>query len=73
MEITGSARKHGIADEDMIHAVEHALVSVDQDDYRVLFIGPAVDGKLLEVVVVTDQPPAIIHAMHLRPAFYRFL
>jgi hypothetical protein len=32
VEIDPSARKHGIADEDIEHAMTHALANYDQDD-----------------------------------------
>ena len=32
MEIHGSARRHGIADEDIHHAIANAMVIEDQDD-----------------------------------------
>lgn len=70
MEIAGSARRHGIADNDMIHAVENALRTVEQDE-AVLYIGGDTTGRLLEVVVVDG--PRIIHAMELRPKFYDYL
>lgn len=74
LEITPSARKHGIADEDMLHAVEQALRTVEQGDDTVLYIGGDRTGRLLEVVVVNDKRgPRIIHAMPLRPSFLDFL
>lgn len=40
-----------------------------------LLIGPASDGALLEVGVLDfdGEDPVAIHAMALRPKFYRFL
>lgn len=52
MDIYASARKHGILDVDIDHAIEHALVSGDQDDGKVLYLGPDRAGNLLEVVSV---------------------
>lgn len=41
MEIYESARKHGISDEDIRHAVEHAVVAADEGDTsKVLYLGP---------------------------------
>jgi hypothetical protein len=43
---------------------------------RDLFIGADWSGRLLEVVVLDDDPdeePIVIHAMPLRPKFHRFL
>lgn len=74
-EIADSARKHGVSDEDMLHALRVPLRLVRQGDDRVLYIGADTGGRLLEVVVidVDSDEPAIIHAMPLRPKFYRFL
>lgn len=46
LEIAGSARRHGIGDEDVRHAARMAIREVDQGD-RVLLIGPDRSGKLL--------------------------
>lgn len=75
VEVAPSARKHGIADEDMIHAVRHALTEFPQEyDDRIGIIGPGRAGGLLEVVVLDpDDDPVVIHAMTCRPKFYGFL
>ena len=77
MEIADSARKHGVADADIRHAVQQALRAVRQGGDRVLFIGPAGNGALLEVVVLdaTDErePAVAIHAMPLRRTFREHL
>ena len=52
MEIHPSARKHGIADEDIAHATRHALAIDDQDDDTRLYLGPARSADLLEVVTI---------------------
>jgi hypothetical protein len=39
VEIHPSARKHGIADEDIDHAMRHALAIDDQDDDTRLYLG----------------------------------
>lgn len=74
LEIADSARKHGIPDEDIRHAVRMALRAVSQDPDRLLLIGPDRAGQLLEVVVLDpDEDPVAIHAMRLRPQFHRYL
>lgn len=75
MEIAHSARKHGVADDDMRHAIALAVRVVRQGSAeRVLVIGPDRVGALLEIVVLDpDTEPVIIHAMPLRSKFYRFL
>lgn len=73
MEIAHSARKHGIADADMLHAAQNAVAAVPQGD-RLLLIGAAHDGTMLEVGVLDpDDDPTLIHAMKLRRKFYRYL
>ena len=75
MEIHPSARKHGIADEDMEHAVEHAMAIDDQDDDTRLYLGPSRGATLLEVVaIVRDEGSELaIHAMPMRAKYRRLL
>lgn len=77
MEIHGSARRHAISDEDMLHAVAHSLVVEDigEDPDRWLVIGPDRATNLLEVVVLVSREGAemIIHAMPLRPIYRKLL
>jgi hypothetical protein len=75
MDIADSARKHGVADDDMHHAVAQSMRVVRQGSVdRVLIIGPDRVGALLELVVLDpDTEPVIIHAMALRAKFHRFL
>lgn len=68
VEIKDSARKHGVTDEGMIHAIENAMFVHFFDDYRIL-VGPAKDGTLLEIGVNLRQQ--IFHAMKARPKFLR--
>jgi hypothetical protein len=51
VEIHGSARKHGVADEDIFHAVDHALAIEDigEDPDRWLVLGPDRAVNMLEV------------------------
>ena len=73
MEIADNARKHGVAEEDIEHAVRNAVRVVGQDD-RDLYIGADRTGRLLEVDVLDDDgQPVAIHAMTLRPKFYEHL
>ncbi len=75
MEIFRSARRHGIADEDIVHAVEHALAAGEQEDGKVLYLGPDHAGNLLEVVAVVrdDGSEVVIHAMRMRAKYEPFL
>ena len=73
MEIADAARKHGVTDLDIEHAVRNALRVLDQGD-RDLYIGADRAGRLLEVVVLDDEgQPVVIHAMGLRRKFYDLL
>lgn len=75
MEIADSARKHGVPDDDIWHAVRNPLRVVPGDG-RDLVIGPDRAGRLLEVVVLDDdagKEPVVIHAMRLRSKFYEYL
>lgn len=74
MEVAGSARRHGVTDEDIQAAVRVPLRLVLQGEDRVLVIGADSTGRLLEVVVLDPRDdPVAIHAMPLRPNFYRYL
>jgi len=57
-----SARKHGDGD------IAHAVITAEQDDGKVLYLGPGPVGNLLEVVAVAreDGTEVVIHAMAMR-------
>jgi hypothetical protein len=62
-----TARRHGVGDDDMRHALRNWVAVNDEDEDVTLFLGPDHTGTLIEVGVLdTDAGPAIIHAM--RPA-----
>lgn len=75
VEIHPSARRHGVVDEDIEHAVEHAMAIDDQADDTRLYLGPARNAELLEVVtIVRDDGSALaIHAMGMREKYRRLL
>ncbi len=77
MEIHPSARRHGITDEDIFHAIEHSMVVDDlgEDPDRWLVIGPDRAANLLELVVLitSEGDELIIHAMPLRPPYRKLL
>ncbi len=77
MEIHDSARKHGVADEDILHAINHALAIEDagDDPDRWLLLGPDTAGNVLEVVVMTtiEGSQLAIHAMPMRDKYRRLL
>jgi hypothetical protein len=79
LEVHRSARKHGVGDDAIVHAVDHALLVVDlepdADPPRVLAIGPDEAGNLLEIIWLEfpNRAPIVIHAMPLRRTFYDLL
>lgn len=79
MEIRPSARKHGCSDDDVEHAIEHALVVADlepeADPPKILVIGPDLAGNLIEVIMLefADEQYVTIHAMALRTSFHGLL
>ena len=68
VDLYDSARRHGVDDVDIRHAVEHALVAAEDDEGKVLYLGPDRAGNMLEVVTVTrtDDTEVAIHAMRMR-------
>jgi hypothetical protein len=77
VEIHAAARRHGIADDDILHAIEHALAVEDlgDDPDRWLVIGPNRAANPLELVVLitAEGTEMIIHAMPMRPAYRKLL
>jgi hypothetical protein len=70
-----SAIKHGIAIEDIEHAVNHAMCIDDRADGTRLYLGSARNADLLEVSTITRPGAAevVIHAMQMRPKYRRIL
>jgi hypothetical protein len=75
VDVHSSARKHGIADDDMQRAAENAMAIEDQDDDTRLYLGPARNAELLEVVPIVrdDGSELAIHAMPMRAKYQRLL
>ena len=77
MEFHRSARKHGIGEEDVLHAIDRPLAVEDagEDPDRWLIIGPDRAGNLLEVVVMTtvEDVQLVIHAMPMQTKLTRLL
>ena len=70
MDIEASARKHGVADDDMLHALRHHRRAFETD--VTMFVGPSSDAQPIEVGVVNDDDGvAIIHAMPARSKFLK--
>ena len=67
--ILASARRHGIDDEDMLHAYRNPIRVFDLDDLSML-IGPDQAAGLLEIgVAEAEGIEFIVHAMAARPKF----
>ena len=75
MDVHASARKHGIADEDIKHAAKHAMAIDHQDDDTQLYLGPSRSAELLEVVTIVrdDGSELAIHAMRMRAKYQLLL
>ena len=69
--ILESARKHGLADDDILHAYRNPIRVFEVDDLTML-IGPDHSTKLLEIGVVSAEGiEFIVHAMPARNKFLR--
>jgi hypothetical protein len=71
-EIARSARRHGVSDEAIRHALTNAVRLIDTDD-GLFVIGADRSGQLLELVAraTEDGELLVFHAMLLRPASAR--
>jgi hypothetical protein len=71
-DIAPSARRHGVSDDDMRHALRNPISAADLGDGLTMLIGPARDGTLLEVGVADSTTgPVIVHAMRARAKYLR--
>ncbi len=69
--ILASARRHGIDDEDILHAFRNAILEVTDNDI-VMLIGPNRDGNLIEVALIRSENGfLIIHAMQARKKYIK--
>jgi hypothetical protein len=72
VEIRPSARKHGISDDDVRHAIDNAIAAItrpEQPEFTML-IGPDTNARLLEVgIIETDDQDYVIHAMSARDKY----
>ena len=67
--ILASARKHGIPDDDMLHAYRNPIRVFETGDLTML-VGPASSGALLEIGVArAEGVDFIVHAMPARAKF----
>jgi hypothetical protein len=78
LRIHPSARKHGVADDGIAHAIAQAVVVMVMERGprgRTLFLGAEATGRPLEVVTVTEADEGLLasHAMPMRRKFQRYL
>ena len=67
--ILSSARRHGVLDEDMLHAYRHPIRAYGFDELTML-IGPDRAARLLEIgVAAADGVEFVVHAMAARSRF----
>jgi hypothetical protein len=74
-ELHPAALKHGIKAADIKHAVRHALRMLERDEGLRVYLGPARNGELLEVITSRrpDGSEIAIHAMKIRPKYVTLL
>jgi uncharacterized DUF497 family protein len=72
-----SALQHGVAEADIEHAWKNAIRLIEYEydgEERLLVIGPARSGDVLELVAVpADAPSRVIHADDFKPNRYHYL
>ncbi len=70
--IIASARKHGLTDDEILHAFNHPISYEDLEDGFVMIIGPTRSAQLIELGFIdTDHGPVIVHAMTARRKYLR--
>lgn len=71
--IFDTARRHGVSDAEIKHALDNAWTVVpDQGDWELdMYLGPGSDGLAYEVGVAYDHEGRLIvvHAMPMRPMY----
>jgi hypothetical protein len=69
--ILDSARRHGLSDDDVLHAHRNPIRVFEVDDL-IMLIGPDRAARLLEIGVVSAEGlDFIVHAMPARDKFLR--
>ena len=72
--LVDSARRHGLVDEDILHAFRNPMRTFLVSEDMTMVIGADSAGRLLEVGVVEsrDEPGlVIVHAMEARDQFLK--
>lgn len=71
MEIHRAARRHGVSDDAVRHATDHAIVVVDlepdSDPPKQLAVGPDEAGNMLEVIVLILDDDRLLAIHDLLP------
>jgi hypothetical protein len=70
-----AALKHGVSVLDIEHAMRHPVRVIPREDGARLYLGPARNADLLEVLTVLqpDESQIAIHAMKIRPRYANLL
>lgn len=71
VEISPSARRHGITNEQIEHAFRNAFDRFGLDEGVTMYVGADQTGLILEIGVVDIDGPVAIHAMPARPKYLR--
>lgn len=70
--IAESAYKHGLGDDEILHAFSNPVRVEELDNELFMLIGADSAGNLLEIgVVASGDGPVIVHAMAARPKYLR--
>lgn len=71
--ILASGRKHGVPDEDILHAYRNPVRIIEQPEGVTLVVGPARDASLLEVGLVEAEDVDGLFVIHAMPARDKYL
>lgn len=70
--IAPSARKHGLSEEEIIHACRNPVRIWDLGEGCTMVAGPHQAATFLEVdYIESEQAPVVVHAMRAREKFLR--
>ena len=70
--IADSARKHGVTDQDILHAYRHPIRVFELDEGFTMVIGANQAAIIFEIGLVDGvEAPVIVHAMRAREKFLR--
>ena len=75
VRVLNAARRHGVHDDDIMHAYRNPMMVISDDDVR-MTVGGARDGHPIELGVSYDQERhenRIIHAMPARDSYVQRL